>query len=646
MFAGQGLAGIWTFFLALLGTAELYAQERNLWYAISHEGERLGSNHIQVTRVVDGQLKFVTETRIPLSFLGQRQEILYSGEYHTSEELRPISLRSEMTTMSGTSAAYGTLVGDTLTITSTKDGEETSKTWRVDPTYPVLFDHCVGEWLAKLPPEATPKTLQQIELHDDSTWHISTVTATLSPTVTEPMRWRIEPEDPAQSGIIVVAGDGFERERLFETGVRLERCSRDEAARIEPRDQSGREVLIFELDRPIPHPRRLTDLTVELRWNDIPFDEFELEDARQRLVEHSQENGSFRAVVNISKPAPIEGETGYPVREGGFEPFLAETDFIKPNHAAIQDTASKVVQGHSTALEAVQALSTWVHEYIVAALIVETLTGPQVLARKTGKCTEYSTLFASLARSVGIPTRIAFGERMFGGKWGGHMWNEVYVGRWIPVDATANEVGESFALLKFLHSDTMVETQPLRWKLVESLELSIQAFALRDSALAGLYETGVDGSVYTNVDYQCRLSAPSSDWKLIDTAETGSAMIRFEIPEAEEVKIHFVVFDLPAGTSPKALANSRFGLFEPSYDDFEVTANEAIDVQGAIGHTTCFGGFPKGSEVEGCVTEVVWTHESSGFLLNMIATRADHDEYLADFEDLLGHFEFLSPGDR
>ena len=48
---------------------------------------------------------------------------------------------------------------------------------------------------------------------------------------------------------------------------------------------------------------------------------------------------------------------------------------------------------------------------------------------------------------------------MLAGQWMGHMWNEVFVGRWVTVDTGYNEIGESQLLLKFIHSDTVGGTQ-------------------------------------------------------------------------------------------------------------------------------------------------------------------------------------------
>ncbi|WP_235114275.1 transglutaminase-like domain-containing protein [Cyclobacterium qasimii] len=59
---------------------------------------------------------------------------------------------------------------------------------------------------------------------------------------------------------------------------------------------------------------------------------------------------------------------------------------------------------------------------------------------KTGNCTEFHSLFISMARSVGIPARFSIGaaipsDRDEGGIDGYHCWAEFYAdGKWWPVD--------------------------------------------------------------------------------------------------------------------------------------------------------------------------------------------------------------------
>ncbi len=71
-----------------------------------------------------------------------------------------------------------------------------------------------------------------------------------------------------------------------------------------------------------------------------------------------------------------------------------------------------------------------------------------VLQNRQGVCVEYSTLFAALARSIGIPVRYVNGY-VYSDKyetWMGHAWAEAYIGEWVPVDTTWFEVGSLDAL--------------------------------------------------------------------------------------------------------------------------------------------------------------------------------------------------------
>lgn len=54
---------------------------------------------------------------------------------------------------------------------------------------------------------------------------------------------------------------------------------------------------------------------------------------------------------------------------------------------------------------------------------------------KKGICYDYSSLFASMLRSLGIPARLAEGSSTFTNVY--HAWNEVYLnGKWVSIDTT------------------------------------------------------------------------------------------------------------------------------------------------------------------------------------------------------------------
>jgi hypothetical protein len=624
--------------VALVRPAAAGPSERDVWYAFVDGDLRFGSHHVEVTRLPDGNFRYATATRLLLDLFGaQRQEIVVRGDFVVSPDLRPISIRSETEQMSGSALTTGWLRGNELRLTHTREGAESSSTYVFGESERVILDACFDEWLAALPPHATEATVKVIQQEG---WKVGDVTATRTQKAST---WEVTTAGTVRSATVTLDEDGVMLEQVHHAPkMNLRRCTADEAADIDYRIWGGRELLTFPLDREISAPHRLTSLTVRLAWRDIPLEEFELEDNRQKLVAHLEQSGAFGATVELSTDRTISESVPYPIAGEAFEPYLAETDFIKPADPGIVQAAREVLRGDETALEAVTTLCAWVNDHVESTLIAETLSGPEVLARKVGKCSEFSTLFASLARSAGIPTRIVLGERLVGSLWMGHMWNEAYVGEWILVDASANEVGRSCALLKFVHSDSVNGTQPLRWKVAESLEISVVDFELQPTDLSASYQTGVDGDVYTNVDFACRLTSPVETWRIEELSRSGHVTVRFRVPDADEVQIHFVAFGLPAGTEPAAITAARLNAFKGAYAGLEVHEDRPCEVNGAKGHTTRFGGAATNdSDQRYMTTEVVWVGESVGYLLNLIVPEALHERYLSDFQELLASFEAL-----
>jgi hypothetical protein len=69
----------------------------------------------------------------------------------------------------------------------------------------------------------------------------------------------------------------------------------------------------------------------------------------------------------------------------------------------------------------------------------------EVLRTKVGDCNEHTALYVAMARSIGLPARIAVGLAYTRGAFYYHAWPEVYVdegggrGLWLPADPTFNE---------------------------------------------------------------------------------------------------------------------------------------------------------------------------------------------------------------
>jgi transglutaminase-like putative cysteine protease len=125
------------------------------------------------------------------------------------------------------------------------------------------------------------------------------------------------------------------------------------------------------------------------------------------------------------------------------QPYLEPAGLIESDDLVLVEKAQEITRGSKDSWEAVHRLSAWVAENIDYA-IPGGGTARKTYDTRTGECGSHSNLVAAFSRAVGIPARVIWGCMYipnFGGAFGQHGWNEVYMGDagWIPLDATANE---------------------------------------------------------------------------------------------------------------------------------------------------------------------------------------------------------------
>ena len=97
----------------------------------------------------------------------------------------------------------------------------------------------------------------------------------------------------------------------------------------------------------------------------------------------------------------------------------------------------------------------------------------QVLRSRTGDCNEHTQLFVALARSVGLPARIASGLAYVDGKFYYHAWPEVLLRDWVAVDPTFGQFPADAAHLRFVVGGLGRQTELLR--LMGNLRIDVLA---------------------------------------------------------------------------------------------------------------------------------------------------------------------------
>jgi len=117
----------------------------------------------------------------------------------------------------------------------------------------------------------------------------------------------------------------------------------------------------------------------------------------------------------------------------------------------------------------------------------------EVLRTKVGDCNEHTALYVAMARSIGIPARIATGLAFTRGAFYYHAWPEVYIddgdgrGLWLPVDPTFNQFPADATHLRLARGglDRQAAILPLIGRLkISVLELEM-APAAADQVIVG-----------------------------------------------------------------------------------------------------------------------------------------------------------------
>lgn len=150
-----------------------------------------------------------------------------------------------------------------------------------------------------------------------------------------------------------------------------------------------------------------------------------------------------------------------PIEDRSEPDWVGATLTLPVGHAEIRDRATLVVGEAQDRLEAVQRLNAFVYDYVEKVPSIGVPNGLEVLRSARGDCNEHTALFVSLARAVGIPTRIAAGvvysDRIGPrGAFYYHAWPEVRLGGstdWVPVDPTFGQVPADGTHVKLVEGD-------------------------------------------------------------------------------------------------------------------------------------------------------------------------------------------------
>lgn len=157
-------------------------------------------------------------------------------------------------------------------------------------------------------------------------------------------------------------------------------------------------------------------------------------------------------LLSVTRPT-LEGNPG-PAQCIDSQPNLAASPYIQTDHKEIRELSQKIA-GKSQDLQIrAENIGVWVYSHLEKQSVIGLPDALTTLRSRKGDCNEHAVLFAALARSAGIPTRIVAGVTFHKKSFYYHAWNEVCLGqKWVAIDTTTNQFPADATHLRFVEGE-------------------------------------------------------------------------------------------------------------------------------------------------------------------------------------------------
>lgn len=200
------------------------------------------------------------------------------------------------------------------------------------------------------------------------------------------------------------------------------------------------------------------DVVIDYKHDDTDGIEPLVDDSEYHdVVKFDDENGSGYGLRLKSQKLPADFTAPkLPMADlpDDVKRYLKPTTICQSDDADLMKEARRLTEGMTDSRKAAEAVMNWVYKYLTKSSgDTGNASARQAYEEKKGDCTEHAVLFVAVARAAGLPARniggivyLASGNNAF---FGYHAWAEVWLGRWVPVDATVNELGTSARYIMF-----------------------------------------------------------------------------------------------------------------------------------------------------------------------------------------------------
>jgi hypothetical protein len=438
---------------------------REQWQGFFFYGEKIGFSHFWIEEAEDlpGAFRISSEAVIRFKMFGLKKESLFKQVDYVTPDIRLLKVRGEEKLDGETRRVEAEVVDGGIRIKAETGGGLTERHIPVEgPIYPSLAQYLY-------PPLKGMDIGRKYRYNVFSVQGLSVmeinqeVLAFKRSDLFEGPAFEIETRGLGINSRLWINTRG---EMVFEKAGVLIAAKEDEYSAkrfVYEASLSKKDILLdyslVKADRVIPNPRAVRLLHVRLKGLGDP--ELVISDERQQA--HIKTEGDTSVVEFIVSAAP-PGESPalvLPISKSEHGHYLRPSFRIESANGEIVQRAEKVLEGEENSLIAVRKLAHWVSNYLEDAL-VDSFSALDALHRKKGECQAHAHLYAAICRAVGIPTRVVSGlvymEEM-GFLY--HAWAESFIGYWIAVDPTFDQIPADATHIKLTEGESLRDLSPL-----------------------------------------------------------------------------------------------------------------------------------------------------------------------------------------
>ncbi len=416
------------------------------WMGLHFKGERVGLMHLEKSARPGGGYRYALTTRLQFAALGTQQRIDLTVDAQLDADLVLDRFDFSLAAGPGKLVGHGAVDGRAIALTLDTGGHTSTR--RIDLAHPPVLRANLGPMLSRkaLAPgqRFTFHTFDPLTQRDQPVEITIVRRETLVIMGREVSAWRLAQR---VSGLELAGWINDHGELLRQElgmGLTAERESEAQArwGLTEVRSGRARPDLMRATLIPVAGlPRRVGDRPrLALTARGIDLGEFQITDRRQRL--DGDRLTIVREPIGTGVPAPVRSAP---------EGSLAAEPLIQVDHPEIRAAARAAAGDARDTVAITHRLVAWLQANLTQQLVPGVPSALETLKTRVGDCNEHATLFAALARSLGVPTRIAVGLVYQDGVFGYHAWNEVHTAEgWLSVDPTWGQVPADVGHLRLL----------------------------------------------------------------------------------------------------------------------------------------------------------------------------------------------------